>query len=73
MNALTQHHTHELESSRGGGMHVAIIDSGLGKSLGNIAVGEVIDLTGSKGGPQEGVDEIGHGTACIDRRKAPCE
>ena len=29
-------------------------------------MGEVIDLTGSKGGPQEGVDEIGHGTACID-------
>ena len=23
-------------------------------------------MTGSKGGPQEGVDEIGHGTACID-------
>ena len=66
MLTLTQHHTHELESSRGDGMHVAVIDSGLGKSLEGIAVGEVIDLTGSKGGPQEGVDEIGHGTACID-------
>lgn len=66
MTTLTQHHTHELESSRGGGMHVAVIDSGLGKSLEGIAVGEVIDLTGSKGGPQEGEDELGHGTACID-------
>ncbi len=65
MSALSQHPTHELASYRGEGMHVAVIDSGLGKSL-DIAVGEVIDLTGSKGGPQEGVDEIGHGTACIE-------
>ncbi len=50
MSALSQHHTHELELSRGDGMHVAVIDSGLGKSLAGIAVGEVIDLTGSKGG-----------------------
>ena len=66
MPALSQHHPHELEASRGGGMHVAVIDSGLGQSLEASAVGAVIDLTGSKGGPQEGVDEIGHGTACMD-------
>ena len=31
MSALSQHHTHELESFRGDGMHVAVIDSGLGQ------------------------------------------
>ena len=40
MSALSQHHTHELELSRGDGMHVAVIDSGLGKPLEGIAVGE---------------------------------